>query len=318
MKNNAPTQVRIPEFPSSPSRRLRTEIYPRNDYTQLNISGTIQKEQDETESQRQNRLEKKRESNRLRRMNETDDQHQQRLENQRLRNQMNRATETEKQRQNRLTNARERTRSIRRNETEKQHQNRLANDRERTRSTRRSETEEQRLIRLEKQKKRSQANRNREKLEKRAFCSTDVQCQNIGMQLNEKEVQAPPDGHIMSDFTQLQNSKKKNKSSNYSPWPEPLSRDLKEACLKKFLRQMSMSVLAEATCAVCNVRTPMQKSKKIAVSRIPNIDILIVPEDLKALIENLQSTAQKHSDTSIDISVNGNNIRMPGNLHDDA
>ena len=152
-----------------------------------------------------------------------------------------------------------------------------------------------------------------------AFCCTDVQHQNIGRQLNETEDQAPPDGHIMSDLTPFQNIKKnKNKSSNYSTSPEPLSHDLKEACLKKFLRQMSVSVLAEATCAVCNIRTPMQKSKKIAVSTISNIDILRVPEDLKALIENLQSTARKHSDTSIDISVNGNNTRIPGNLHGDA
>ena len=145
-----------------------------------------------------------------------------------------------------------------------------------------------------------------------------MQHQDTDMQLNETEADGSSDDHIVSDGIQNQNVTKKSKSSNYSPWPEPLSRDLKEACLKKFLQQMSMSVLAEATCAVCNVRTPVQKSKKIEVSKIPNIDILKVPEELNVLIESLQSTARKHSNTSIDISVNGNNIRMPGHLHDDA
>ncbi|CAF1502217.1 unnamed protein product, partial [Adineta steineri] len=39
-----------------------------------------------------------------------------------------------------------------------------------------------------------------------------------------------------------------------SSWPEPISRDLKEGCLKKFLHRISMSALAETTCAVCNIR----------------------------------------------------------------
>ena len=43
---------------------------------------------------------------------------------------------------------------------------------------------------------------------------------------------------------------------------------------------MSMSVLAEATCAVRNVRTPVQKSKNIAVSKFPNVDILKISEEL--------------------------------------
>ena len=76
MKNNAPAQVRIPEFQSSSSRRLRIEMNPKNHFTQQVTSDTTQKELDGIEKQHHNRLEKKREWTLLCRMNETDDQRQ--------------------------------------------------------------------------------------------------------------------------------------------------------------------------------------------------------------------------------------------------
>ena len=53
--------MRIPEFQSSPSRRLRFEMNPKDDFIQQVILGTTQKELDEIEKQHHNRLEKKRE-----------------------------------------------------------------------------------------------------------------------------------------------------------------------------------------------------------------------------------------------------------------
>ncbi|CAF1161352.1 unnamed protein product [Rotaria sordida] len=122
---------------------------------------------------------------------------------------------------------------------------------ERNRSSRTNESEEQRQIRLEQQTKRSQANRTKKKLEKQNY-------KNIGA----------------------------GQDSIRLPWPEPISRDLKDTRLQQFLEQMSMSKLAEATCAVCNIRTPAKDSKKIAISKIPNIHLLKVSEELKNLIKN--------------------------------
>ncbi|CAF4307776.1 unnamed protein product, partial [Rotaria sordida] len=47
-----------------------------------------------------------------------------------------------------------------------------------------------------------------------------------------------------------------------------------------------MSKLAETTCAVCNIRTSEKDSKKIPISKIPNIHLLKVSEELKNLIKN--------------------------------
>ncbi|CAF1520001.1 unnamed protein product [Adineta steineri] len=51
---------------------------------------------------------------------------------------------------------------------------------------------------------------------------------------------------------------------------------------------MSMSALAETTCAVCNIRSPMQKSKSVPVSKITSNELLKVSDETKALIMGSQ------------------------------
>jgi len=84
------------------------------------------------------------------------------------------------------------------------------------------------------------------------------------------------------------------------PWPEPIPRDLKETRLQEFLQQMSMSVLAEVTCAVCHVRVPAKDSKKMPFSKIPNINLLKVGEELDHLF--------KSSNKDIGITIDDNRI----------
>ncbi|CAF5217366.1 unnamed protein product, partial [Rotaria magnacalcarata] len=101
-------------------------------------------------------------------------------------------------------------------------------------------------------------------------------------------------------LTQNGNATKKKKCSISPPWPEAISRGLKETRLQQFLQQMSMSALAETTCSVCNVRTAVNKSKKIPVSKILNAHLLEVSDELKDLIiSNQSSTAQNSSDINI-------------------
>ena len=77
-----------------------------------------------------------------------------------------------------------------------------------------------------------------------------------------------------------------NQFSIRPPWPEPIPRDLKETRLQEFLQQMSMSVLVEVSCSVCNIRTPAKHSKKIPFSKIPNINLLKVGEELDHLLKS--------------------------------
>jgi hypothetical protein len=212
------------------------------------MSDAILEDQNDKEEQRQIRLKKKRERVQSSRMNETEEQH-----------------------QNRLEKVKEQVQSSRMNETEEQHQNRLEKMKERTQSIRANETEEQRQNRLEQQRKRSQANRAKKKIEKGASHNIRIQQQNIQMQFPGTKEHESSDGISTYDLIPNEKVIMKNRHSTSSPWPEPICRELKEDCLKQFLHQMCMSKLAEATCAVCNIRTPVQKSKSVPVSKTTGI-----------------------------------------------
>ena len=223
----------------------------------------------ETEEKRQLRLEKARERSRSIRMNENEEHHRNRLEKKREQTRSTRINETKEQRQNRLEKKREQTRLTRINETKEQRQNRLEKNREQTHSARMNETKEQRQNRLEQQRKLSKTNRFKKKLEKQAY------------------------GVIESDRNDVE-----TRSLIRPSWPEPIRRELKEARLQQFLKQMSMSALAEVTCVVCNIRTPAKDSKKIAISKIPNINLLKVSQELKDLSKHMNEITRISANTS--------------------
>ncbi|CAF3859271.1 unnamed protein product [Adineta steineri] len=268
-KNSTAVQIRIPEFQSSPNRRLRTDDTIKNCPAELIVSGSIQNGKNDKEKQRQIQLEKKRQDSRSRRMNETEQQTQDRLEKARERSRSRRKKETKQQTQDRLEKAKERSRSIRANQTEEEHQNRLQKKTEQARSTRMNEPEEQHQTRLEKQRKLSKTSRLKKKIEKQLNENINIDRNNIGTQFSTSQ-----------------------------SWPQPIARELKEACLQQFLEQMSMSVLAEVTCAVCNIRTPKKDSKTIPVRQIPNIHLLKVSDQLKDFIKHLNKDTQISVDNS--------------------
>ncbi|CAF4125373.1 unnamed protein product [Adineta steineri] len=240
-KNNVAIQIRIPEFQSSPSRRLRSVINIDTDSSQSIMSDIMLHDQNDKEEQRQIRLEKKKQLVRSSRLNATEDE-----------------------RQNRLDANKRRTQSSRKNGTEEERQNRLDANKRRTQSIRKNATEEERQNRLEQQRKRSQANREKKKNEKRMSDNISIQQQTTQMQSAGAKEVTLQDGINISHSTSNANILPKIRNAT-SSWPEPISRDLKEGCLKKFLHRMSMSALAETTCAVCNIRSPMQKSKSVPV-----------------------------------------------------
>ena len=196
-----------------------------------------------------------------------------RLEKKRENSRLSRMNETEEQHQIRLEKARERTRSSRTNETEEERQNRLKDQGERSRSSRTNETEEDRQIRLERQRERSKNIRLDRRLENQSDRSSNI--------------------------SQIRSA---TRSSINQTWPAPIARELKANCLQKFLEHMSMPMLAEVNCAVCNVRTSAKDAKTIPISQIPNIHLLKVSGELKNFIkhsiEGDQSTASSNTKTT--------------------
>lgn len=158
-------------------------------------------------------------------------------------------------------------------ELEEQRQVRLEKKREQAKLNRTKEAEENKQIRLEQQKRRSQTNRTKKKLEKQKHTSVDIEQGDVEIQ-----------------------------SSIRPTWPEAIPRDLKETRLQEFSQQMSMSVLAEVTCAVCNIRIPAKDSKKIPFSKIPNINLLKVGEELDHLL--------KFSNKDVGITIADNRTTM--------
>ncbi|CAF3561648.1 unnamed protein product [Rotaria socialis] len=338
-KNNAPIQIRIPEFQASPSRRRRSEHSKETGFVQSAATDAIRKTQNGIYEQRQSAIEQQINPNQENLVNETAEHRRIRLEKQKQRDQSNRSNETNEKRKIRLENQNQRTKSNRldetseerkireecqsrlekqrrldksnkSNETAEERQIRLKKVKELAQSSRMNETEEQRQIRLEKQRKRSQANRAKKIAEKSTSNTLNTQQQNLSAKLNETERDSLCDAHDTHDFANNEDITTKKKSSISSLWPESISRNLKEDCLQKFLQKMSMAALSEATCAVCNVRTQTQKLKKLPVSKIPHIDLLKVSDALKDFIKTSETSAVQYADEHIGISENESVIQI--------
>ncbi|CAF1131041.1 unnamed protein product [Adineta ricciae] len=301
VKNNVVAQIRLSDFESSPSRRLRSDSRMSGDQIQLINLDAIEQHSKDDEPKRQMRLSILRERARSRRNSETDQQRQDRLVKVKERARSRRASEVEGQRQNRLDQNKERVRSIRMNETLNESESRLEENRRRVESIRMNETETERESRLEQnrqcvesirmnetdeehqirinhQRIRSQANRTNKRLDKETSDITDIQGHSIHAHSSRNRNNFRNVGGSTNDFflNETMTSIQKNQTS--SAWPAPIPTALKEACLQQFLQRMSMSALAEVTCAICNIRTPEQQSKKIATSEIPHLHLLKVSD----------------------------------------
>ena len=77
-----------------------------------------------------------------------------------------------------------------------------------------------------------------------------------------------------------------------------------------------MSKLTEVTCAVWNVRTSIQNSKKVPLSKIPNIRLLKVSDEFKNSIRNIHSSNTNHSNAETLPTSKNNSAFMTG--HDQS
>lgn len=265
-----------------------------NELNQSIIPDAMQEDQIDVEEECRLRLDKLNKQARARRIKETNEHRSIRLKKQNHYTQLRRAIETEEEYLKRLKSNNEQTQTSRDNETEEKREKRLKENNERTQTSRDNETKDKREKRLGEQRERSETVRENNTSKKCALGDIAVQGQNIDTQLNETENDAYHKNDSTDTVIQNETVTNRKKILNSLPWPEPISRGLKEPCLQQFLEQMSMSVLAEATCTACNIRTSVQKIKKIPISKIPHFDLLKVPKELKDLILNTRSLAKRN------------------------
>ncbi|CAF1520077.1 unnamed protein product [Adineta steineri] len=123
----------------------------------------------------------------------------------------------------------------------------------------------------------------------------DIEQHDTEIQRNDTEISTPTVSRDMRTQAQGQNLEKNKKHQTRSRWPEPIPGHVKNHCLNEFIQSMSMSMLAENTCAICNSRNSLQTSKKLLISQIPNIHLLKVSDDIKNLIINTSSLQMTES-----------------------
>lgn len=261
------------------------------------------------EAKRQMRLSILKERARSRRNSETDQQRQDRLMKVKECARSRRANETEGQRQNRLDENKERVRSIRRNETLNERESRLEQNRQRVESIRMNETDEEHQMRINHQRIRSQANRINKRLDHETSDIIDIQTHDTNTNSNEIGNSFRHVDGSANDFVHGERMTSVKQKQTSSAWPAPIPTALKETCLQQFLQRMSMSALAEVTCAICNIRTPEGQSKKMATSEIPHIHLLKVSDELKDLVTNIRYSNIQNSNGNIIESAKQNKIK---------
>ncbi|CAF3794588.1 unnamed protein product [Rotaria socialis] len=216
----------------------------------------------------------------------------------------NRSSESEGQRNARLTEQRKRSALNRLSENEDQRNARLTEQRKRSASNRSSESEDQRNARLTEQRKRSISNRLSHSQQRKTARLT---CR----QQHLKEIESVGRKQLMMKQTQIMSiqgqrrvlERKKQALIDQYHWPAAIPMQLKECCLQDFSDHMSMSVLRQSICIICNIRASANTMKEYALQNIPHSVKLSCHADLIDIIPKSQQTAQNENTSSIFFSL---------------
>ncbi|CAM4964548.1 unnamed protein product [Rotaria socialis] len=216
----------------------------------------------------------------------------------------NRSSESEDQRNARLTEQRKRSALNRLSENEDQRNAHLTEQRKRSVSNRSSESEDQRNARLTEQRKRSISNRLSHSQQRKTARLT---CR----QQHLKEIESVGRKQLMMKQTQIMSiqgqrrvlERKKQALIDQYHWPAAIPMQLKECCLQDFSDHMSMSVLRQSICIICNVRASANTMKEYALQNIPHSVKLSCHADLIDIIPKSQQTAQNENTSSIFFSL---------------
>ena len=162
-------------------------------------------------------------------------------------------------------------------ESEQQRKERLTRDRLRKRTARESENENQRKIRLVDQRQRSATNQS-SRSEQRSGHLINYRQRSKTMGSIDKQQSIRKSTEIVNIQRQQQMLEKEQQALlNQYIWPTTIPRQLKEYCLQDFSNHMSMPVLRQSTCIVCNIRAYANTMKECALQDIPNSDKLFLP-----------------------------------------
>ncbi|CAF3827032.1 unnamed protein product, partial [Adineta steineri] len=250
----------------------------------------------ESEDQQQLRLATDRLSKRNARENENEDQQQLRLANDRLSKRNARENENEDQQQIRLAIDRLSKRNARENESQDQQQLRLTSDRLSKSTARENESENQRRLRLSDQQKRS-ARKKLCRSQQRGRLLTSGQHQSDAIRSVDRQGSRRKSTEVINlQREQKLLEKEQQGLLNQYVWPTTIPTQLKNHCLQDFSNQMSMSVLRQSTCIVCNIRTFANTMKVHALKDILNVDKLSSPTDFMNIISEAQQVAQEEID----------------------
>ena len=140
----------------------------------------------------------------------------------------------------------------------------------RKRITRERESEDQRNARLTYQRKRSASNRSSESVDQSEVRLTDQRNRSTINRLEKKQQT------LLDQYN----------------WPAAIPTHVKEYCLQDFSDHMSMPVLRQSICIICNIRAFANKTKEYALQNIPNSEKLSCQADLMNIIPKSQQNAQ--------------------------
>ena len=105
----------------------------------------------------------------------------------------------------------------------------------------------------------------------------------------DRQQSLPRLAKVMNMQRQQQMLEKKQQAlRNQYVWPTAIPTQLKEYCLQDFSNHMSMSVLRQSTCIICNIRAYADSMKECALQDIPNPDRLFYHADLTNIISKAQ------------------------------
>jgi hypothetical protein len=216
-----------------------------------------------------------------------------------------RVGESENQRNIRLAYQRKRSASNRSGENDEQRNARVTNQQERSASNRSSENEEQRNARVTNQRKRSATNR-LSKSQQRKTPRLTFRQQNsdvIPLVMGNQRTAEQNQGINIERQQRVLEENQQVLIDQYK-WPAAIPTHLKEYCLEDFCNNISMSVLRQSICMICNIRASVNTMREYDFQNIPNLEKLSCHTDLMDIIAKTSQVTQSGNFNNVIVFIN--------------
>lgn len=302
VKNNQTSSIRSPEFSPPPNfRRQKTSVieYPsssRKSYLNSYNDDSAQRHIDKSiENELQSEITAYHPANEVETYEENEDDQERSLN--RVKDQL---TETltsengsEQQRNAQLEKDRQRKRISRQTESVNQRNASLAYQQKLSSTAKLNEDVDHREARLDSQRKRSASNRSSRSEQRQNVRLTNAGLHTDRTKSSEKQQNTTASVDMMDAQSQQQILERREQGVlDQYVWPAPISTQLKDRCLQDFCDHMSMSVLRQTTCIICNARASSSTMKECALQDIPNSERLCCHTDLINIIPGIRRVSE--------------------------